>query len=146
MKKLIWIFFVTLFVVVGYYFYLQDQGSIQNIVRREYGLSIPNDFPIISSNEQWAPNGDGDKIVIWTIPEQYIAKVSSQCAQLNFSDLSRLQSEDFPDNKVFAFIPLSDLNGFYKKKRESDNINDLSYSILIIDLQNHRIIYFIEMS
>ena len=126
MKKRIGIIIIILIIGIFTVYQYAIQKYYEYMINRDFNLNIKGgNIELISREEEWLDNGDGEKLLVFKINNLYLENVNN----INTLPIK----ENLPVNN----IPLKKIKlkqGYYKYKLENRDIRD--FRIIIIDNTN----------
>ena len=123
MKKRIGIIIIILIIGVFTVYQYAIQKYYEYMINRDFNLNIKGEnIELISREEEWLDNGDGEKLLVFKINNLYLENVNN----INTLPIK----ENLPVNS----IPLKIIQGYYKYEVENRDSRD--FRIIIIDNTN----------
>lgn len=101
-------------------------------------LNINKEYKIDTFKDEWLPNGDGESLIIFSIPDQQESILIQSCIEQGFKPLPI--KEELPDNLINSYLNKTDSLGYYSLYiNKSDYRN---YKITIINQKKKKLIIY----
>jgi hypothetical protein len=138
-KKYMILFFIALFILLLFSIYwLKIRRTAYSVAHVLTNINISKDYKLDTYKDEWAPNGDGESLIIFSIPKQQEPNLIQSCIGHGFRKLPI--KEELPDNTIYNYLDKSDSLGYYFLNIDkSDNRN---YKLFVVNQKNKKLIIY----
>ncbi len=102
------------------------------------GLRINKEYKVETFKDEWAFNGDGESLIIFSIPKKQQTFLVQSCNEKKYKKLPI--KEKLPDNMIYNYLDKSDSLGYYFLK--IDKNDDRNYTLCVISQKNKKLIIY----
>ena len=138
-KKHMILFFIALFILLLFSIYwFKVRRTAYSVAHVLTNLSISKEYKVDTFKDEWGPNGDGESLIIFSIPQQQESNLIQSCIGQDFKHLPI--KEELPDNMIYNYLDKSDSLGYYFLNIDkSDNRN---YKLFVVNQKNKKLIIY----
>jgi hypothetical protein len=135
-RKYMTVIVIAIVILTIVFLVLKNQFTEKNTIRKVFNINIENvKLSEISKNEEWLPNGDGYKLMIFKYYDLNIKELSDSLDPLPVK-------ESLPPNQ-FPLQTLNLQNGYYKLITDKNDERD--FNLLIIDTFDKKIYVYYQV-
>jgi hypothetical protein len=138
-RKIIIIFVILTLLLIAFGFYwFKLRRTAYTVANVLTDLSISKEYKIELFKDEWCANGDGESLIIFSIPMNQQSNLVQHCLHKGFKKLPI--NIELPDNTIYNYLDKSDSLGFYFL--EIDKKDDRNYTICVISQKNKKLIIY----
>lgn len=128
---------IFLLIVIGFYWF-NLRRTAYSVAHVLTSLSISKEYKVETFKDEWAPNGDGESLIIFSIPKEQQSLLVQSSIKKEFKKLPI--KEELPDRMIYNYLDKFDSLGYYFLNiDENDNRN---YTLCVISQKNNKIIIY----
>jgi len=128
---------IFLLIVFGFYWF-KLRRTAYSVAHVLTSLSISKEYKVETFKDEWAPNGDGESLIIFSIPQEQQSLLVQSCNEKEFKKLPI--KEELPDNMIYNYLDKSDSLGYYFFN--VDQNDDRNYTLCVISQKNKKLIIY----
>ena len=128
---------ILLLIAFGFYWF-KLRRTAYSVAHVLTGLSISKEYKIGTFKDEWSPNGDGESLIIFTIPKEQQSNLLQTCIEKGFKELPI--KEELPDNLIYNYLDKSDSSGYYYLN--IDKNDDRNYTLCVINQKDKKLIIY----
>jgi hypothetical protein len=130
---------LIVFLVAFSVYWFRPRRTAYSVAHVLTDLNISKEYKVEKFVDEWPfLNGNGESLIIFSIPKKDKANLIKSCIEKKFQKLP--VKIPLPDNTIYNYLDKSDTLGFYKLN--IDKIDTNSYRICIVSLNSKKIIIY----
>ena len=128
---------VILLLLFGLYWFKirRTAYSVAQILTK---IEISKEYKVETFKDEWAPNGDGESLIIFSVPKQQELKLVQSCIRQGFKQLP--VKEELPDNMIYNYLDKSDTLGYYSL--DIDKTDNRNYTLFVVTRKSKKLIIY----
>jgi len=139
MKKIYMILGILILLLIAFGFYWFNlRRTAYSVAHVLTGLSISKEYKIETFKDEWSPNGDGESLIIFTIPKEQQSNLIQACKGKGSKKLPI--KEELPDNLIYNYLDKSDSLGYYYLN--IDKNDGRNYTLCVINQKDNKLIIY----
>lgn len=119
-------------------FWFKMRRTAYSVAQKITNMEISREYKIETYKDEWASNGDGQSLIIFSIPQTQLSYFVQACVKKGFRKLPI--KENLPDNLIYNYIDHLDTLGYYDLS--IDKTDDRNYKLIVFyQVEKKLIIY-----